>query len=113
MHSQVSPVFCAGYDSLDDNSSHKSRRKDIGIDMKSVKSSTKCRIPMSAKCCESLDPAVVFGLVDEKKFMETKVLWNSLPSTLAKLGKVQCFTFPLYVTEIKKKHKLVIMENPF
>lgn len=113
MHSQVSPVFCAGYDSLDDNSSPKSRRKDIGIDMKSVKSSNKCRIPMSAKCCEALDPAVVFSLVDDKKLTETKILWSSLPSTLVKLGKVQCFTFPLYVTEIKKKHKLVVIENPF
>ncbi|KAF5448266.1 hypothetical protein F2P56_028820 [Juglans regia] len=83
----VSPVFCAGYDSLDDNSSPKSRRKDIGIDMKSVKSSNKCRIPMSAKCCESLDPAVVFSLVDDKKLTETTILWSSLPSTLVKLGK--------------------------
>lgn len=93
MHLQVSSVFPAVYDSSDDNSSSKAKRKDIGIDMKSVKSSNRSRIPTSAKCCEkSLDPAVVFSFINDKKFPETKILWNSLPSTLVNLGKVQCFT---------------------
>lgn len=89
---QFPPVFPAGDDSSDDISSFKSERKDIGIDIKSVQSSNNCRILTSAKCCEeSLDPAVVFRLVNDGKLTETTILWNSLSSSLVNLAKVQCF----------------------
>ena len=93
LYEQVSPTWSVGYDSSDDNSNSKSKRKDISIDLKSVKSSDKCRIPMSVKCHEQpLDPPGVFSWADDEKMTETKISWNSLPPALVDLGKVQCFT---------------------
>ncbi|XP_030942356.1 uncharacterized protein LOC115967408 isoform X1 [Quercus lobata] len=84
----VSPTWSVGYDSSDDNSNSKSKRKDISIDLKSVKSSDKCRIPMSVKCHEQpLDPPGVFSWADDEKMTETKISWNSLPPALVDLGK--------------------------
>uniref|UniRef100_A0A2N9J4G3 DUF936 domain-containing protein n=1 Tax=Fagus sylvatica TaxID=28930 RepID=A0A2N9J4G3_FAGSY len=83
----VSPVISVGNDSSDDNSCL-SRRKDIGIDLKSVKRSNKCGIPMSVRYREEpIEPAAVFSWADDKKVTETKILWNSLPPTLVELGK--------------------------
>jgi hypothetical protein len=92
MHRQFPPVSPSGDDSSDDISSSKSERKDIGIDIKSVRSSNNCRILTSAKSYEgSLDPAAVFSLVNDEKLTETTILWNSLSSSLVNLAKVQCF----------------------
>ncbi|KAK4563375.1 hypothetical protein RGQ29_005767 [Quercus rubra] len=84
----VSPTWSVGYDSSDDNSNSKSKRKDISIDLKSVKSSDKCRIPMSVKCHEQpFDPPGGFSWADDEKMTETKISWNSLPPALVDLGK--------------------------
>ncbi|CAB4290678.1 unnamed protein product [Prunus armeniaca] len=83
----ASPVRSAKCHSSDDKSSPKTRRISDDIAKKSVKNSNS-RISVSAKNCEqSLDPPLMFNPANDKKWSESKIVWNSLPPTLVKLGK--------------------------
>ncbi|KAM7470502.1 hypothetical protein LguiA_008685 [Lonicera macranthoides] len=84
----VSPVRSVKYDSSDDNLSISSGRRDAGSAKKLFKSPSKSNIPASnVKCKEALCPVPICSLVEDRRGAETGVAWDSLPSSLAKLGK--------------------------
>ncbi|KAF3435551.1 hypothetical protein FNV43_RR22640 [Rhamnella rubrinervis] len=83
----ASPVRCIKCDSSDESTTSESKRNGIGLPSKSAKTSIKSRTcSASMKNREQhLDPTVLKS--SDKKWAETKILWNSLPSNLEKLGK--------------------------
>lgn len=66
------------YDSSDEHSSSKQRRKDIGIPRKSVKGPNQRASVWKKIDVESSD----------KRWAEADISWDSLPSNLVKLGRV-------------------------
>lgn len=78
------------YDSSDDNLSVSSRRRHASSAKKLFKSPSKSNIPASnVKCKEASCLLPICSLVEDKRGAETRVAWDSLPSSLAKLGKVE------------------------
>ncbi|XP_016498097.1 uncharacterized protein LOC107816868 [Nicotiana tabacum] len=73
----VSPVRSVRYDSSDENSSSVPRRREVGS-AKKMKSSTK------SKACFSKTNS---SLANDRRGAETGISWDSLPSSLVKLGK--------------------------
>lgn len=78
LYRQVSPVRSVRYDSSDENSSSVPRRREVGS-AKKMKSSTK------SKACFSKTNS---SLANDRRGAETGISWDSLPSSLVKLGKV-------------------------
>ncbi|XP_024034826.1 uncharacterized protein LOC18035667 [Citrus clementina] len=74
----VAPVCPPRYDSSDEHSSSKQRRKDIGIPRKSVKGPNQRASVWKKSDVESTD----------KRWAEADISWDSLPSNLVKLGRV-------------------------
>ncbi|KAH9655683.1 hypothetical protein KPL70_022397 [Citrus sinensis] len=73
----VAPVCPPRYDSSDEHSSSKQRRKDIGIPRKSVKGPNQRASVWKKSDVESTD----------KRWAEADISWDSLPSNLVKLGR--------------------------
>ncbi|GAY48714.1 hypothetical protein CUMW_113810 [Citrus unshiu] len=73
----VAPVCPPRYDSSDEHSSSKPRRKDIGIPRKSVKGPNQRASVWKKSDVESSD----------KRWAEADISWDSLPSNLVKLGR--------------------------
>ncbi|CAK9181166.1 unnamed protein product [Ilex paraguariensis] len=87
LYRQVSPVRNVRYDSSDDNLSSTRRRNTVST-RKLVRSSNKSKIPVSKINGEGTScPVAISSSVNNRKGAETRILWDSLPSTLVKLGK--------------------------
>ncbi|KAL3814312.1 hypothetical protein ACJIZ3_015580 [Penstemon smallii] len=88
----VSPVRSMRYDSSDDNSSTKSRRRGsitCSTRRPLAKSTNKLQRPivLPAKINNEQVLSSLCSLVYDRKGAETGISWNSLPSNLVKLGK--------------------------
>ncbi|XP_060174405.1 uncharacterized protein LOC132605204 [Lycium barbarum] len=81
----VSPVRPVRYDSSDDNSSSIPRRREIGS-AKKMKSSPKSKKSFSKINCEQASHPID-RLAHDRQGAETGISWDSLPSSLVKLGK--------------------------
>ncbi|XVF01386.1 hypothetical protein REPUB_Repub04eG0083900 [Reevesia pubescens] len=87
-NSHVSPVRSARYYSSNDNSNTGTGIKDISQSSKPVKSTNNSRNSSSARTIkEPLTEAWTDASSTNKKCTETEMLWDSLPSSLVKLGK--------------------------
>ncbi|KAM7262910.1 hypothetical protein ACFE04_000593 [Oxalis oulophora] len=76
------------YDSSDDNSNVKSRKSKNSTTTKSVTSPDKRRMSPPAKNnAKSVDPAAMIGSCNDKRLMESQILWDKLPPHLINLGK--------------------------
>ncbi|XP_074331072.1 uncharacterized protein LOC141668197 [Apium graveolens] len=82
----VSPVRSVRYDSSDDNSSSIRQRRASLPAKRPVKTFNKSKVPASARVDENSHPTT-FPSLDELKGAETKISWDSLPSSLLKIGK--------------------------
>ncbi|KAK6777930.1 hypothetical protein RDI58_024648 [Solanum bulbocastanum] len=82
---QVSSVRSVRYDSSDDNSSSIARRREVGS-AKKMKSSTKDKNSFSKINCEQASHPID-RLANDRREAETGISWDSLPSSLVKLGK--------------------------
>lgn len=74
-------------DSSDDNSSSIRRRREINPPKKFVKSSIKTRLPAVKKNAEEISYPPISSSADDSKDAENRIPWDSLPSSLVKLGK--------------------------
>ncbi|KAK3013915.1 hypothetical protein RJ639_009443 [Escallonia herrerae] len=84
----VSPVRSAPYDSSDDSLTCTRRRRDTAAAKKSVKSSNRSKIPVSKSKCDQTSGSVpTCSLVENTRGAETRVLWDTLPSSLVKFGR--------------------------
>ncbi|KAK2974481.1 hypothetical protein RJ640_018646 [Escallonia rubra] len=84
----VSPVRSAPYDSSDDSLTSTRRRRDAAAAKKSVKSSNRSKIPVSKSKCDQTSGSVpTCSLVENTRGAETRVLWDTLPSSLVKFGR--------------------------
>ncbi|XP_074343488.1 uncharacterized protein LOC141682688 [Apium graveolens] len=83
---EVSPVRSVRYDSSDDNSSSIRQRRASLPAKRPVKTFNKSKVPVSARVDENSHPTT-FPSLDELKGAETKISWDSLPSSLLKIGK--------------------------
>ncbi|TMW81472.1 hypothetical protein EJD97_009404 [Solanum chilense] len=81
----VSSVRSVRYDSSDDNSSSIARRREVGS-AKKMKSSTKDKTSFSKINCEQASHPID-RLANDRQGAETGISWDSLPSSLVKLGK--------------------------
>lgn len=86
LYRQVSSVRSVRYDSSDDNSSSIARRREVGS-AKKMKSSTKDKTSFSKINCEQASHPID-RLANDRQGAETGISWDSLPSSLVKLGKV-------------------------
>ncbi|KAK1385719.1 hypothetical protein POM88_023454 [Heracleum sosnowskyi] len=82
----VSPVRSVRYDSSDENSSSIRQRRASLPGTRPVKTSNKSKVPASAGVDKTSHPTT-FPSLDELKGAETKISWDSLPSSLLKIGK--------------------------
>ncbi|KAK9287259.1 hypothetical protein L1049_015672 [Liquidambar formosana] len=83
----VSPIHSARYDSCDDIPSSKTRKKYVGLAVKSAKTPKLSTLSESGKTCETLKPAVTCSSANDRKGAETNISWDSAPPTLVELGK--------------------------
>ncbi|MCD9560721.1 hypothetical protein HAX54_019469 [Datura stramonium] len=81
----VSPVRSVRYDSSDENSSSIPRRREVGSDKK-MKSSTKSKTSFSKINCKQASHPIE-RIANDRRGAETGISWDSLPSSLVKLGK--------------------------
>ncbi|XP_055808564.1 uncharacterized protein LOC129877107 [Solanum dulcamara] len=81
----VSSVRSVRYDSSDDNSSSIPRRRGVGS-AKKMKSSTKSKASFSKINCEQASETID-RFANDRQGAETGISWDSLPSSLVKLGK--------------------------
>ncbi|XP_059647887.1 uncharacterized protein LOC132294151 [Cornus florida] len=79
----ISPVHPVRSDSSDENSNSTRRKRVCGPSVKSVKNSNRSKIPVPRKNGEE----VMCSSVNDRKGEEIKISWESLPSSLVKLGK--------------------------
>ncbi|KAI8026669.1 hypothetical protein LOK49_LG02G03356 [Camellia lanceoleosa] len=84
----VSPIRSMRYDSSDDNSTSTTRRRVMGSTAKSFKSTNRSKtIAPKINCEETSHPEAMCCAVSDRKEAESIISWDSLPSSLAKLGK--------------------------
>lgn len=84
----VSPIRSMRYDSSDDNSTSTTRRRVMGSTTKSFKSTNRSKtIAPKINCEETSHPEAMCCAVSDRKEAESIISWDSLPSSLAKLGK--------------------------
>ncbi|MCD7451152.1 hypothetical protein HAX54_009777 [Datura stramonium] len=81
----VSPVRAAKYDSSDDNSSSISKRR-VADSAKKIFQISKSKSSVSTINCEQFIRPIK-GLVYDRQGAESGISWDSLPSSLVKLGK--------------------------
>lgn len=86
LYRQVSSVRSVRYDSSDDNSSSIPRRREVGS-AKKMKSSAKSKASFSKINCEQASETID-RFANDRRGAETGISWDSLPSSLVKLGKV-------------------------
>ncbi|GLT98136.1 hypothetical protein SLE2022_156550 [Rubroshorea leprosula] len=87
---QGSPVrsATASYENCEENSSTRTRIKDISLARKPVRSLNKSKNSLSERNSkELLTQAGVQASPSDRKWAETEILWDCLPLTLVKLGK--------------------------
>ncbi|KAF7126772.1 hypothetical protein RHSIM_Rhsim11G0153400 [Rhododendron simsii] len=85
----ASPVRSMRYDSSEDNSTSTTRRRVTGSTTNIVKNSSRGKSTAPKINCnvETIYTERMFAAVDDRKVAESRISWDSLPSSLAKLGK--------------------------
>ncbi|XAR52922.1 hypothetical protein NMG60_11021257 [Bertholletia excelsa] len=84
----ASPAHSVRYDSSEDSSTSTTRGRVAGSTIKSLRSSNRSKmVAPKIKDEESFDQEAISNVIDDKKRAESRILWDSFPSSLAKLGK--------------------------
>lgn len=86
LYRQVPLVRSVRSDSSDDNSSSIARRREVSS-AKKMKRSTKSKTSFSKINCERA-PHPIDRFANDRRGAEAGISWDSLPSSLVKLGKV-------------------------
>ncbi|KAL6964105.1 hypothetical protein U1Q18_035160 [Sarracenia purpurea var. burkii] len=92
LHGQVSPVRSMRYDSSDENSTSTTRKRVVGSTTKLVKGANKSKITAPKIKCEETTYTeatckATCSAANDRKGAESGISWDSLPSSLVKLGK--------------------------